>query len=217
VGVASRLHRETLKVEKVRMATMCFAMWLQATDLAATHHTIMIFIGLIAVALGVIAIVVLAISVRALKAIKELSATADEMKVKVLPLLDEVMAISKTSRAILEDAAPKVKSITDNLAKTSDTLVETSQIARGTVEKIGVTVSDVNLRAQRQVVRVDGMVTAALMTTAEVAEAIGNGIRVPAQKLAVMVTQARVVMDGVLAKVRSMAARTPFGGGEREE
>jgi hypothetical protein len=67
------------------------------------------------------------------------------------------------------------------------------------------TIADVNMRTQRQVARVDGMVTAALTTTAEVAEAIGNGIRVPAQKIAVMVSQAKALVEGLLAKIKSKA------------
>ena len=84
--------------------------------------------------------------------------------------------------------------------------METSQVARSAIRQIDTTVADANLRAQRQVARVDGMVTAALTTTAEVVEAIGNGIRVPAQKIAVAVTQARYVAEGLLAKIRSMAS-----------
>jgi len=61
---------------------------------------------------------------------------------------------------------------------------------------------------------VDGMVTAALITTAEVVETIGNGIRVPARKLAVILTQAKIVGEGLLAKVKSMVASSPFGGSE---
>jgi hypothetical protein len=50
-----------------------------------------------------------------------------------------------------------------------------------------------------------------------VAEAIGNGIRVPAQKIAMMVTQAKVVAEGLLAKVKAMTANTPFGSRQRPE
>jgi len=194
------------------MATTCFAMWLLQYDLAATHHLIMIFIGLIAVALAIMAFVMMAIAVKALKALKELSETADEMKSKVLPLLDEMMEVSRTGRILLQDAAPKVKVITDNLVKTSDTLVEASRVARSAVQQIDTTVTDANLRARRQISRVDGMVTVALTTTAEVAETINNGIRVPAQKIAVMATQAKLIAEGLLAKIKSMVANSPLAG-----
>jgi hypothetical protein len=55
------------------------------------------------------------------------------------------------------------------------------------------------------------MVTAALTTTAEVVEAIGNGIRVPAQKIAAGVTQAKNLIEGLIAKFKEKTAGTPFG------
>jgi hypothetical protein len=193
------------------MATMVPAMWLQS-DVAATHHTIMIFIGVIAVVYVLMAVVVGAIAIRALQAIKEFSASAEQLKAKLLPLLDEGMQLSTTARTLLEDAAPKVKAITANLVKTTDNLIETSNIARSTVSRIDVTVTDANTRTQRQVARVDGMVTAALTTTAELAETIGNGIRVPAQKLAVMATQAKIVAEGLFDKIKGMAGGSRVRG-----
>ena len=192
------------------MATMCFAMWLQESDVAGTNRLIMIFIGLIAIAIVGMAIVLMVISVKALKAVKDLSGTAEEFKIKLLPMLDEVTALSKSGRQMLEDSAPKVKLITENLVKASDTLVATSNIARTTLQHIDTTVSDANRRTQRQVARVDGMFTAALDTTAEVVETITQGIRVPAQKVAVMATQAKYLAEGLFAKFKSMAANSPF-------
>jgi len=157
------------------------------------------------------------IGVKAMKTIKELGETAQEVKIKVMPLLDEVMQISRTSRILLDDAAPKIKVISENLVKTSETLMETSKVARGAVERIDVTVTDANVRAQRQVARVDGMVSAALTTTAEVVDTIANGIRVPAQKIAVMLSQAKCVAEGLMEKVKSMAANSPFGSRSRPE
>ncbi len=193
------------------MATMCLAMWLQDADPGGNRHLIMIFIGLMAVAIAIMAIIMVVIAVAALKTIKELGVTATELKTKFLPLVDELLEISKTGRVLLQDSAPKIKVIADNLVKTSDTFVETSRVARGAMQQVEVTVSDANFRAQRQVARVDGMVSAALNTTAEVVETISHGIRVPAQKIAEMVTQAKFVTEGLLAKVKSMVDRTPFG------
>jgi len=199
------------------MASMFLAVWLEDTDPGGTRHLILLAIGLMAVAIAVMAIIMVAIAVKALKAIKEVSSTAEEVKLKLMPLMDEVLQISKTSRVLLEDAAPKVKIISDNLVKTTETLVETSKIARGTAQRIEVTVTDANLRTQRQVARVDGMVTAALTTTQEVADTIAHGIKVPAQKIAVMLTQAKVVAEGLLAKVKGMAAASPFGSRQSPE
>jgi uncharacterized protein YoxC len=197
------------EVEKGR--TMHLAMWLQNADVASTNHLIMIFIGLGAVAMVVMAIALIVVAVTAAKAIKSLQETTEEVKGKVLPLIDVATDIGKSSQALLNDVRPKVTLITDNLVKVSDTLAETSKSAQLAVQQIDTTIADANVRAQRQVARVDGMVTAALTTTAEIVDAIGNGIRVPAQKIAAMATQAKLIADGLLAKLRSMAAAAQSG------
>jgi uncharacterized protein YoxC len=194
-----------------QMGTMALAMWLLQESDADTRRIAFFLILLIAVAVACMAVVMIALALKAFKAVKELTATADEFKRKLLPLIDEATALTKSGRELLEDATPKVKIITENLMKTSDTLAETSRIAKASAHRIEATVTDANLRAQRQVARVDGMVTAALTTTAEVIETINHGIRVPAQKIAVMANQAKVIAEGLLAKVKSMAAGSPFG------
>jgi methyl-accepting chemotaxis protein len=194
------------------MGMTFLAIWLQEASLADSHHLVVIFIGLIAVAVAVASIVMMMIAAKALKAIQEMGATAEEIKGRILPMLDEVKEFSKTGREVLQDAAPKVKLITENLAKTSDALADTSNSVRLAVRQLDQTVTDANQRAQRQVARVDGMVTATLTAVVEVAETIATGIRVPVQKIAVMTTQAKLVGEGLLAKFKSMAARSPFGG-----
>jgi len=134
----------------------------------------------------------------------------------VLPLIDVATDISKTSKSVLEDAAPKVKVITDNLVTASETLAETSKSAKAAVLQFDTTITDVNLRAQKQVARVDGMLTSALTATSELAEAIGNGIRVPAQKIAAMASQAKLMAEGIFARIRAAAAARAESSSEDE-
>jgi len=195
---------------------MSFAIWLQAPDLASTNRLIMIFIGLVALFMAAMAIALIAIAVVASKAVKGLNATVDELKGKVLPLIDVATDISKTSKSVLEDAAPKVKVITDNLVTASETLAETSKSAKAAVLQFDTTITDVNLRAQKQVARVDGMLTSALTATSELAEAIGNGIRVPAQKIAAMASQAKLMAEGIFARIRAAAAARAESSSEDE-
>jgi uncharacterized protein YoxC len=178
------------------MAPMCFALWLEEIDLAGTNRLIMIFIGVVAVALLIMAIALLVISVASAKAIKAARQSADEIKDKVLPLIEVATEIGKSGQALLHDVTPQVKLISENLA-------ETSKIARSAVQQIETTVSDANLRTQRQVARVDGMVTAALTTTTEVVEAVATGLRVPAQKIAAMAGHAKLAFDGLLARFKA--------------
>ena len=112
------------------MATMGFAMWLQTPDLARTNFLIMILIGLVALAMVGMSIALIVVAVTAAKAIKGFNATTAELTGKVLPLIETMTDVSKTSQAMMRDAAPKVKHITDALVDVGDTLVETSKAAR---------------------------------------------------------------------------------------
>ena len=78
---------------------------------------------------------------------------------------------------------------------------------RGTAQHFEETLSDANLRTQRQVARIDGIVTAALTATVEIVETIGNGIRGPAQKIASLVGQAKRFAEGMMAGIKSYASR----------
>ncbi len=182
------------------------AMWLQDMDTSSLGDTrlLTIFIGVVALALVVQTIAAVLFAAKSAKAIGSLSESLEDLKQKALPLMDSAMEISRTTETLLRENAPKVKTIADNL-------LETSEMVRGTAQRCERTIADANLRTQHQMARVDGMVTAALTATVEIVETIGNGIRVPAQKIAAMAGQAKLLAEGALAKIKSMAAGTRFG------
>ena len=178
------------------------AMWFQGTDAVSEINTnlLTIFIGLVALAMLVQATALIVLAAKSVKAIKGLAETVDELKQKALPLIDSATEISRSAQFLVTEAAPKVRAIADNLLETSD-------LVRGTAQHFEETLADANLRTQRQVARVDGMVTAALTATVEVVETIGNGIRVPAQKIASLAGHAKRLAEGLLAGIKSYASR----------
>ena len=178
------------------------AMWFQGTDAVSDINTdlLTVFVGLVALAMLVQAIALAVLAARSVKAIKGLADTVDELKQKALPLIDSATEISRSAQSLVTETAPKVRAIADNLLETSD-------LVRGTAQHFEKTLADANLRTQRQVARVDGMVTAALTATVEVVETIGNGIRVPAQKIAALAGQAKLFAEGLLAGFKSYASR----------
>jgi uncharacterized protein YoxC len=188
------------------------AMWILGADPISAVNTklLIVFIGVVALALLVQALALVWVAIKSANAITVMVQTVDELKQKSLPLIDAATSISLTTEALLHENAPKVRTIADNLVQTSDTLVEASKVARSTVEQIGYTVADANQRTQRQVARVDNMVSTALNATVEVVETVVNGIRVPTQKIAAMTCQAKHLVEGLLAKIKSVAAKTPF-------
>jgi uncharacterized protein YoxC len=190
---------------------MGLAMWLQEPDAARTNFLIMIFIGLVALAMVGMAIALIVVAVTTSKAIKGFNATTAELTGKVLPLIDVATQISKTGQALLNDTAPKVKRITDSLVDASDTLAETSKAARSAVQQFDTTIVDINVRTRQQVARVDGMVTSALTATVEAVETIARGLRIPTQKVVAAAAQAKAFAEGLLAKIRSAASARSTG------
>lgn len=178
------------------------AMWFQDADALSAIDTklLIVFVGLVALAMLVQAIALIVLAAKSVKAIKGLAQSVDELKQKALPLIDSATQISRTAESLLSENAPKVRAIADNLLETSD-------LVRGTAQHFEETLADANLRTQRQVARVDGMVTAALTATVEVVEIIGNGIRVPAQKIAFIAGQTKRFAEGLLAGIKSYASR----------
>ena len=197
------------------MAMTFLAMWFQDSDMLRSLHNMSIFMGILAISVAVIAAFLMVggavLGASLLKAISKVTKIATELQEKAHPIIQEAAVISRHAREVIEDAKPKIATITDNLAKTSATLSESADAAKATVEKVQQTVVDANIRTQRQVARVDGMVSAALNTTAEVVESINHGIRVPAQKIAQAATQARTIVEGLLDRIKGVAAATPFG------
>lgn len=198
------------------MATAFLATWFQDSDMANSLHHMSTYMGILAISVAVLVLIIVVGGAVALamviKAINKVTAIATDLQTKANPIIQEAGVISRHFREVLEDAKPKIATITENLAKTSATVSETAVTAKATVEKVQQTVVDANARTQRQVARVDGMVSAALNTTAEVVESINHGIKVPAQKIAQAAGQAKVVVEGLLDRIKGMAGSTPFGG-----
>jgi hypothetical protein len=129
-------------------------MWMQDSLSSGNTKWLVIFVGMVAIAMVVQAIAVIVLAVGASKASKRALLMADQLQTKLMPILD-------TTQGVLHDSAPKVKIITENL-------VETSHVVRSKAAEFDVTATDVNARTRAQAARVDGMVTSVLDTTAEI-------------------------------------------------
>jgi uncharacterized protein YoxC len=181
-----------------------FAMWFQESDAISSYAKyVTVFIGLVAVAMAAQAIVVIVVALKASKTLKELNATATEVKGKALPLIDAAMEMSRETHALLVEYKPKLQTITDHLVNASALLAETSTIVKNSAQQFDKTITDANLRTQRQVARVDQMINAALNTTTEVVETINHGIKVPAQKIAGIASNLWYGLEGIMDRVKS--------------
>jgi hypothetical protein len=175
-------------------------MWLQDADSLSSGNSrlLMIFVGMVAIAMVVQAIAVIVLAVGAAKASKRALEIADELRTKMGPILD-------TTHTMIHDSAPKVKIITENL-------VETSHMVRSKAAEFDATASELNMKTRAQAARVDGMVTSVLNTTADISETLQRAIKVPVREFAGLVNGFKAGLDVLVGRVKgfgSSAGRGP--------
>jgi hypothetical protein len=170
-------------------------MWLQDPDSLSSGNSrlLMVFVAMVAIALVVQAIALIIMAIGAGKARKRGLEIAEELRSKVLPI------ISSTHDLVRENA-PKIKIITENF-------VETSHVIRSKAQEFDLTASDLNAKTRAQAARVDGIVTSALNTTAEISDTIQRGIKIPVREVSGL-------LNGLKAGLDVLAGRTKtFGRG----
>ena len=180
------------------------AMWMQDSGSfsSADSRLLVIFVGLVAAALIAQAIALGVVAAGALKASKRALDIVDEMRTKVIPMVE-------STHEMLQDARPKVKIITENL-------VETSHVVRSKAAEFDVTVSDVNARTRAQVARVDGMVTSVLNTTNEITDNLQKAIKVSGRELNGLVNGFKAGLDVLVGRAKTFGRHSPDGVRNRD-
>ena len=174
-------------------------MWLQDPDSLSSGNTrlLMIFVGMVAVAMVAQAIALIVMAVGAAKARKKGLEIAQELRDKVMPVITG-------THEMIRDSAPKVKVITENL-------VETSHVVRAKARDFDVTASELNLRTRAQVARMDGMVTAVLNTTSEVSDTLQRAIKVPVREFAGLMNGVKAGLDVLVGRVKGFGSSSGRG------
>ena len=186
-------------------ARMILGMWLQDPDSLSSGNSrlLMIFVGLVALAMLIQAIVFVVFAVLAAKTQKKLMAITEELRVKAAPVIDAAQDIAR-------DAVPKVKIITENL-------VETSHVVRAKAQEVDVTLTDVNQRTRAQAARVDGMVSSVLTTTADIASSIQKGVQVPVREFQGLVNGFKAGVDVLVGRAKGSGRDGAKGRGPIDE
>ncbi|WP_348268570.1 hypothetical protein P8936_04945 [Edaphobacter paludis] len=170
-------------------------MWLQDSGSISSGNStlLMVFVGLVALALIVQAIALVTIAMGAAKARKRVLVIAEELRAKAIPVLDSTGDFMKST-------APKMIVLAENL-------VETSNLIRHTATGLNATLNDVNSKARVQAARADEIVTTILMGTAEVVDSVQAGIRVPVREFNGLVSGFKAGLDVLVGRSKS------FGNG----
>ena len=180
-------------------------MWIEDPGSLSSGNSrlLMVFVAMVAIAMSAQAIALIAMAIGAAKARKRGLEIAEEVRLKLMPVIDD-------THAMLRDASPKIKVITDNL-------METSHVVRAKAQDFDVTLSDANARTRKQVARVDDLVTSALTAVGEISGSIQKSIRMPVREVAGIVNGLKAGLDVLVGKAKGFGSgktRRPGGGSD---
>jgi hypothetical protein len=169
-------------------------MWLQDPDSLSSGNSklLMIFVGMVAIAMVGQAVALIIMAIGAAKARKRGLEIAEDLRVKVMPIITG-------THELIRDNSPKLKVITENF-------VETSHIIRSKAQDFDVTASDLNAKTRAQAARVDGMVTTVLNTTVEITDSIQRGIKVPVRELTGMLNGLKAGLDVLVGRAKGFGS-----------
>lgn len=176
------------------MGILVAGMWMQDPGSISSGNStlLMVFVGLVALAMLIQAVALIIMAVVASKATKRGLAIAEEVRAKAMPLIQD-------SHKMLGELTPKIKVITENV-------LETSHMVRGKAQDFDVTATEINARTRAQVARVDNIVTGVLTSTAEITGTIQRGIKVPLREFSGVVNGLKAGLDVLVGRAKD------FGG-----
>jgi len=154
----------------------------------STQTLLVVFIAVAAISILMQAGFTVATFLGVRKTQKKFTALADDLRLHALPVII-------SSREVIQDLSPKLKTITENLAAVSETV-------RSKTDQVGGLVGNVTERANLQASRVDGMVKGTLDQLTFAVQAIEHGIAVP-------VRQVNGILNGLRAGVDVMRKKNP--------
>jgi len=156
-----------------------------------------LFILLTGIAVLLQAGVLLAMYLAMRKSGERMEALATEIKVKVLPAVEQ-------GQEVLNELRPKLQVIADNLEETTTTL-------RSQVKRVDATVNDAVDRARLQVIRADELLTRTLDRVEQTSDMVHKTVISPVRQLSGIMQGITVALEFLLA------GRSRRNGGRRDE
>lgn len=144
----------------------------------------LVFTGVVTFAVVLQTIVLLVFAVTAKVAQRKIMEQADRLHVEVHTIVEATANLMET----LEDIAPRVRTITENVETATDRL-------RQQVEHIDGVVKDVTGKTRLQVTRIDGMVTDTLDGIARGTRTIQDNVMAPLRQFGGWMNTLRTAMD----------------------
>jgi methyl-accepting chemotaxis protein len=183
---------------------------------------LVIFVGIAAISLLILALVVLGAIFAGLKAQQELGGEIKKFRddasqliqksnaliVEITPQIRQITAKVETITGHVEHLAALVHEKADEISPTvtaaNQTVLEANATVRETIRTASATVQDANLKTRAQISRVDGIITSALNGAVRLGVAIEQGIAKPGREVAGVIAGLKAGVD-VLAGAASRA------------
>jgi len=156
-----------------------------------------LFILLTGIAVSLQALVLLAMYLAMRKSGERMEALATEIKIKVLPAVEQ-------GQEVLNELRPKLQVIADNLEETTTTL-------RSQVKRVDATVNDAVDRARLQVIRADELLSRTLDRVEQTSDMVHKTVISPVRQLSGIMQGITVALEFLLS------GRGRRNGGRREE
>ncbi len=183
------------------VSMLTIAMW-QDEFSGGNLELLVMFIGLVAVTLVIQAIVVVFVAASVMKMQKKVSEIAYELDRVGLPFLREANGLFVKVQVLLDEMTPAMRTISENVTVATENLAVASKVVRAKAQEFDATLTDVNVRTQSQVRRVDGMVTSVLTATSDLAASIHQAIQVPVREVAGIISGLKAGLDSLTGRAR---------------
>ena len=178
----------------VRHLGMTLALF-QETD---NEHQLTLFVGVAAFSLLALVLMACAVGLGAFIALKKVSAEADDIKGKVMPLVAKVEALVEQVKTITTDLTPTVKNITVKAETIAGHAEEISGMVKEKVVEFGPTVTranetllsanqtvmDATSKTHEQLLRVNEMITETLDATERAGKRMVHNVTQPGREIA---------------------------------
>lgn len=156
-------------------------------------ETILIALVVVIGVLVLVQVVVLFAMYQAMrKGMQVASAYADEMKGKVIPVLDQSKEVLETTKHLIARMEPKLEAAASDLA-------EMTRAANDETRKMQATAEELTERIRRQAERVDGLTTIALDNVDRAGRVLISAIEGPVRQVSGVMAAAKAIMGALRA------------------
>jgi uncharacterized protein YoxC len=176
-----------------------------------TNTLLIVMVAITGSAVVIQAVALIVVAVAAAKVTKSAKSEIEDLRSKVIPVVQTSKELIDTTRALISRLEPKIMAAATDVAEIAETAkaqVARIQVATDEItERVRAASDDIADRVRHQAERVDGMTTSALNSVDRVGGFISHAVAVPVRQLSGVLAAARAVIDTLRAPAPPRPAR----------